>query len=130
MKIFHIIAILMLSVSVAVAGFPAQAKPQPECPVAKMMKMENAQQTDMQGMEDCKGCDKMAKQDAGKSGCCDDSTCNTKCSAMSSSVSMNLPSMKTETPAINQQMQRFYTVDAHLPSAHLNSQERPPKILS
>jgi hypothetical protein len=123
MKIFHIITTLMLSVSIAFAGFPVQAA-QPECPVAKM------QQTDMQGMEDCKGCDKMARQDAGKSGCCDDATCNAKCSAMNSSVSMNLPSMKAETPAINQQMQRFYAVDTHLPSAHLNSQERPPKTLS
>lgn len=129
MKIFHIIATLMLSVSIAFAGFPVQAA-QMECPVAKMMKMENAQQMDMQGMEDCRGCDKMAKQDSGKSGCCDDAACNAKCSAMNSGVNMNLSSVKAETPAINEQVQRFYTVDAHLPSAHLNSQERPPKTLS
>lgn len=129
MKIFRIIAILMLSVSVVVAGFPVQAA-QPECPMAKMMKMEHTQLVDMQGMEDCKGCDKMAKQDSGKSGCCDDATCNAKCSAMNGGMNMNLSSVKAETPAINEQVQRFYTVDTHLPSAPHNSQERPPKTLS
>jgi hypothetical protein len=125
----RIFATLLLSFSIAFAGFPVQAA-QPECPMAKMMKMEHGPQMDMQGMEDCDGCDKMAKQESDKSGCCDDATCNAQCSAMNSSVSMNLPSVKAETPAINQLVQRFYAVDAHLPSAHLNSQERPPKHLS
>ena len=125
----RIFVTLLLSFSIALAGFPVQAA-QPECPMAKMMKMEHGQSMDMQDMEDCDGCDKMAKQDSDKSGCCDDAACNAKCSAMNSSLSMNLPSMKAETTAINQLVQRFYAVYAHLPSAHLNSQERPPKHLS
>jgi len=124
MHLTRIISVLLLSFSIALAGFPAQAKSPQPCPMAAKMQM---QQMDM---EDCDGCDKMAKQDSSQSGCCDDATCNAKCSAMNSSVSMNLPSMKAETPAINQFVQRFYAVDAHLPSAHLNSQERPPKTLS
>ena len=125
----RIFATLLLSFSIALAGFPVQAA-QPECPMAKTMKMEHGQQMDMQDMEDCDGCDKMAKQDSKKSGCCDDAACNAKCSAMNSAASMSLPSMKAEIPAINQSVQRFYAVDAHLASAHLNSQERPPKTLS
>jgi hypothetical protein len=119
------IAMLMLSLSIAVAGFPAQAKP--ECPMAAKMQM---QQMDMQGMEDCEGCDKMAKQEQKKSGCCDDATCNAKCSAMNSGISMNLPTYKAELPAIGEQANRLYPADASLASAYLNSQERPPKSLS
>lgn len=130
MRITKFIATFLLSFSIALAGFPVQAQPEPECPMAKMMKMEHGQKMDMQDMEDCDGCDKMAKQDSKKSGCCDDAACNAKCSAMNSSASMNLPSVKTEIPAINQLVQRFYAVDANIASAHLNSQERPPKHLS
>lgn len=125
------IAMLMLSLSIAVAGFPAQAEVKPECPMAKMMQMEHAQQMDMQGMKDCKGCDKMAKQEQQKkNGCCDDAACNAKCSAMSGGISMNLPTYKDELPAIGEQANRLYPADAAIASAHLNAQERPPKSLA
>lgn len=117
--------LLMLSMSVLLAGFPAQAMP--ECPMAKMMQMEHAKSMDMQGMEDC---DKMAKQEQKKSGCCDDAACNAKCSALSGGISMNLPTYKAELPAIGGQANRLYPADAAIASAHLNAQERPPKSLS
>ncbi len=120
---FRHIAMIMLSLSIALAGFPAQAKP--ECPMAAKMQM---QQTDM---KDCKGCDSMAKQESEKSGCCDESGCNAKCPAMSSGgVTMNLPAIKADLPAIGEQASRFYPADAAVASAHLGSQERPPKSLS
>ncbi len=128
MNITKIIATLLLSLSIAMAGFPAQAA-KPECPMAKMMQMENAKQMDMQGMKDCKGCDKMAKQESKKNGCCDDAACNAKCSAMSGGISMNLPTVKADLPSIGEQAVRLYPADAAIASAHLNSQERPPKSL-
>lgn len=123
------ITTLMLCISIAFAGLPAQAA-KPECPMAKMMQMEHAQQMDMQGMKDCKGCDKMAKQEQKKSGCCDDAACNAKCSALNSGVSMNLPTYKAELPAMDEQALRLYPADAAIVSAHLNAQERPPKSLA
>lgn len=116
---------LLLAVSVVMAGFPVQAKP--ECPMAAKMQM---QQMDMKDMKDCKGCDKMAKQEQKKNGCCDDAACNAKCSALSGGISMNLPTVKADLPGISEQAQRLYPADATLASAHLNSQERPPKSLS
>ncbi len=95
--------------------------------MAKIMKMEHAKSMDMQGMEDC---DKMAKQEQKKSGCCDDAACNAKCSAMSGGISMNLPVVKADLPAIGAQALRLYPADAAIASSHLNSQERPPKSLS
>lgn len=116
------IAMIMLSLSIALAGFPAQAKP--ECPMAAKMQM---QQMDM---KDCKGCDKMTKQEPVKNGCCDDAACNSQCSALSGGVTMNLPTAKNHLPAIGEQDDRFYPADAAMASAHLSSQERPPKSLS
>jgi hypothetical protein len=119
---------LLLAVSIVMAGFPVQAKP--ECPMAKMMQMEHAKPMDMQGMKDCKGCDKMAKHEPKKSGCCDDAACNAKCSAMSGGTSMNLPVFKSDLPTLSKQVNRLYPADASLASQHLNTQERPPKSLS
>lgn len=128
MTLLKHITTLMLCISIAFAGFPAQAKP--ECPMAKMMQMEHAKQMDMQGMKDCKGCDKMAKHEPKKSGCCDDAACNAKCSAMSGGVSMNLPNVKGELPGIGKQAMRLFPADAAIASRHLNTQERPPKSLA
>ncbi len=125
MSIVRIISVLLLSFSVALAGFPAQAKPQ--CPMAAKMQM---QQADMQGMEDCDGCDKMAKQEPKENGCCDELGCNAKCPAISGSLTMSLPTYKAYLPATHDQANRFYPADVAVASAHLNSQERPPKTLS
>ncbi len=119
------IAMLMLSLSIAVAGLPAQA--QQQCPMVAKMQM---QQMDMKDMKDCKGCIKATKQEQKKNGCCDDSGCNAKCSAMSGSITMNLPTVKVEFAAISSQAPPLYSADATVASAHLNSQERPPKYLS
>jgi hypothetical protein len=124
MYLTRIISVLLLSFSIALSGFPVQAEPMPECPMAAKMQM---QQMDM---EDCDGCDKMAKQEQKKSGCCDDAACNAKCSALSGGVTMNLPAYKADLPAVGDKDNRFYPADAAIASAHLNSQERPPKTFS
>jgi hypothetical protein len=123
------ITMLTLSISIAFAGFPAMA--QPECPMAKMQ-MEHSQQLSMQGMKDCKDCDKIAQQEQQKKkgGCCSDIGCNAKCPAMSSSISMNLPTVKADIPSISGQTLRLYPADATIASRHLNTQERPPKSLA
>ena len=122
---FKHIAMLVLCLSIVGAGFPVQAKPQ--CPMAAKMQM---QQMDMKGMKDCKGCDKMAKQEPKKNGCCGDLACAAKCSAMSGGITMNLPTVKADLPAINAEAQRLYSADATIASRHLNTQERPPKSLA
>lgn len=124
MHLTRITSVLLLSFSIALSGFPVQAEPMPECPMAAKMQM---QQMDM---EDCDGCDKMTKQEQKKSGCCDDAACNAKCSALSGGVTMNLPSYKTDLPAVGDKDNRFYPADAAIASAHRGSQERPPKTLS
>lgn len=88
------------------------------------------QQMDMKGMKDCKDCDKMVKQEPKKSGCCDESGCNAKCPVMGGGVAMSLPTVKPEFPAIGSQTLRLYPADTMIVSAHLNSQERPPKSLA
>lgn len=123
------ITTLMLCISIAFAGLPAQAA-KPECPMAKMMQMEHAKKMDMRGMKDCKGCDTIAKQEPKKSGCCDDAACNAKCSALNSSVSMNLPTYKAELPAISGEALRLYPANAAIASRNLSTQERPPKSLA
>lgn len=125
MYILRVMPLFLLSLSIVLAGFPAQAKP--ECP---MMKMMQAQHMDMQAMEDCDGCDKMAKQEQKKSGCCDDAACASKCSVMSNGASMILPTIKADRPAFSDQARWFFATNATPISAHLNSQERPPKSLS
>jgi hypothetical protein len=122
---FKHISTLMLCISIAFAGVPAQAQP---CSMMKMMQAQHAKQMDMKGMKDC---DQMTKQAPKKSGgCCNDSGCNAQCSAMSGGVTMNLPTVKADMPAIGEQALRLSSADATIASAHLNSQERPPKSLA
>ena len=124
MQIGKFIATFLLSLSIALAGVPAQAQP---CSMMKMMQEQHAKQMDMKSMKDC---DQMTKQAPKKSGCCDDTACNAQCSAMSGSMTMNLPSVKADMPAIGEQALRLSAADAAIASAHLNSQERPPKTLA
>ncbi len=128
MKISKFIATFLLSLSIALAGFPVQA--QPQCPMAKMMQTQHAKSMNMQCMKDCKGCANTAKQEQKKGGCCDDLGCNAKCPAMSGGLAMNLPTVKADFAANYRQTIRLYPADATIASAHLNSQERPPKNLS
>jgi len=127
MLLLKYITMLMLTFSIAVAGFsPAQAKS--ECQMAVKMQMQQMDMSNMQGMANCQGCDKATKHEQKKSGCCGDAVCSTKCSS-SSSMSMNLPTMKIAT-IIGVQARLLYPADAVIASAHLNSQERPPKSLA
>lgn len=124
MQISKFIATFLLSLSIALAGVPAQAQP---CSMMKMVQPQQVQKMDMKGMKDC---DQMTKQQAPKkSGCCDDAACGAQCSALSGSMTMNLPTVKADMPAIGEQALRLTTADAMIASAHLSSQERPPKSL-
>lgn len=126
MQIGKFIAALLLSLSIAFAGVPVQAQP---CPMGKMVQTQHAKPMDIKGMKDC---DQMTKQQAPKKngGCCDDSACNTQCSALSGGIAMNLPTVKADMPAIGEQVLQLSAADAAIASAHLNSQERPPKSLA
>ena len=122
-RLKHILT-LLLAVSIVMAGFPVQAKPQ--CPMAAKMQ---AQQMDMKGMKDC--CAKMAKQEQQKkNGCCGDPACAAKCLSMSNAgitffgsehIASFFPASSTE---------RSYSSDHVLASHLLNTQDRPPKHLS
>lgn len=124
-RLKHIL-VLLLAVSVVMAGFPVQAKL--GCPMATKMQM---QQMDMKGMKDCKGCDKTAnKQDQQKkNGCCGDMACVAKCSSMSN-ASSTFPDHEPTRLSLASGTQRFYGSDHVLASHLLNSQDRPPKSLS
>ena len=122
MTFLKYIVMLMLALGIVVAGFsPVQAKP--ECQMA--IKMQQIGMPSMQGVVDCNGCGKVSKTEQKKSGCCDDKSCSTKCS-FSSSMSINLPAIKAA-PTVAAQVRLFYPDAAVIASAHLNSQERPPK---
>jgi len=118
MTFLKYIAMLILTLNIAVAGFsPAQARS--ECQMAVKIQMQN-----MQGMTDCQGCYKTTQQEQKKSGCCDSAQCS-----FSSSMSINFPAMQIAT-AIGTQARLVYPDAAMIVSAHLNSQERPPKSLA
>lgn len=102
------IAILFLSFSVALSGFPAQAMPDmaADCP---MMEMQKAAEQGM-GKYDCDGCD-----------------CSIQCST--SSVVMYFTS-KSILPQFVRLSQGIYLTDAVLSFRFPSTQDRPPKYLS
>lgn len=104
------LSLLLLSLSIAAAGFPAQARP--GCPMAKMTEMQ------------------ADTQEHGKKGCCDDAACNAKCSALAGGVSMNLPAVKADVPAVDKDADRSAFAEASPASLPPLSQEHPPKSLS
>ena len=115
---FRYIAMLVLCVSIAVAGIPAQAKLQ--CPMAAKMQMMG---------KECKGCTMTGKQEPGKKGCCDDSACAQKCSSVGSVTGTVLPA-SVAMPKLADSGQKFIMPDGVLPPHLLNTQDRPPKHLS
>lgn len=126
MRITRFIVTLLVSVSIALAGVPLQAK-QP-CP---MMKMQ--QHMAMQGMEkssNCNNCPEMQKQQSQKKGgCCDDAACNLKCSA-ALSITIFLDANKTDLPALTRQTERLHPLSVALAPHFLYTQDRPPKHFS
>ena len=119
------IAMLVLCLSIVGAGFPAQAKAAQPCPMAAKMHMQ-------MGMKDCKGCDKMAKQEPQhqkKNGCCGDMACAAQCSSMSNIVPA-LPGSEFVVLSSSISTVRFYAGDRMLASHLLQTQDRPPKFLS
>lgn len=121
------ILILVLAVSVVMAGFPVQAKP--HCPSAAAMQM---QQMDMKGMKDCKGCVKTSdRQDhQKKTGCCGDMECAAKCSSMSNAGTTFFGTQHGASISFASSAESLYGPDHKLASHLLNTQDRPPKYLS
>ena len=117
------IAMLLLSVSVILAGLPAQAKPQ--CPMAAKMQM---QQMDI---KDCKGCVKTGNKQGlqKKNGCCGDMGCAAKCSSMSNASTIFYSTSSIVLSFVAHTVQ-FYSCDQVLASQFLNTQERPPKYFA
>lgn len=122
MVLFRYITMLVLSVSVALAGLPVQAKSQ--CPMAAKM-----QQMTKEMGKDCKGCTMTGKQESKKNGCCDDGACTAKCSSFSSVSGNTLPDT-IAMPQFATAAQKFTIAGSAPPSFFLNTQERPPKHLS
>lgn len=119
MKVARIIAALIISVSVAVAGIPAQAAS--ACPMAKMGTTMQAGQVD---------CHKAAKTPTKPGGCCTDPTCDAKCSALSGGTSIDLPAMRADLAIRDGKSPRLSLMAGALPSHLLATQERPPRILA
>lgn len=120
MRIIKVIALLLLSLSIAVAGLPAQAK----------LGDATAAMTQQMAMQDCHGGGDMSKQQPTHNGCPGDTSPNSKCSVISGCISMNLSGAKAGLPAIGKQASWLYPADTAMASAHPGSQERPPKSLS
>ena len=121
-RLKHILT-LLLAVSIIMAGFPVQAKPQ--CPMAAKMQI---QQMDMKGMKDC--CAKTAKQEQKKGGCCGDPACAEKCLSMSNASITFFGITQATSLSLASSTERFYGSDHVLVSHLLNNQDRPPKHLS
>ena len=119
---FRYIALIMLSLSITVAGLPAQAKSQ--CPMAMQMQKMTKEMD-----KDCKGCAMNSKQEPKKNGCCDNSACTAKCSSLGSVASNILPDA-VAVPQFATAAQKFTMAGTVPPSFFLNTQERPPKHLS
>lgn len=123
MQIVKYIAAVLMSVSIVLAGVPAQAMQ--DCP---MMKMQEEMATD--SMEKAHDCDSamQAQEEQMPSGCCDDAACIEQCSI---GVSITMPDIpKAASSQLPQPSQRFYVIPAALASHFLNTQDRPPKFLA
>lgn len=113
------IAFLMLTLSIAFAGFPAQAKPQ--CPMAGM-------QMTMQAMKahDCDGC---AKEKQKENNCCKNMGCNASCTG-SGSLVKNLPSPAAPISYADISTGAYHATGGVIPLHLLSGNDRPPKSLA
>jgi hypothetical protein len=112
----------MLGLSIALAGFPAQAMP--ACPMMKMQQMQQTAADDGKGQD----CHMAAKVKSNK--CCDDQACDAKCSALSGGISIDLPTMRSALSVRDGQSLRLPAVTGSLASHLLDTQDRPPRILA
>lgn len=122
MKIVRMIAALIISVSVAVSGIPAQAAS--ACPMAKMTKVVEAGQPVGGGHT---GCHKPAESQTKPDGCCSDPACSAKCSALGGSISFDLPATGAALPDRDGRQIRLHPMVSALASHLRHTQERPPK---
>jgi hypothetical protein len=116
MKVARIIAALIISASVAVAGIPAQADS--ACPMAKTGTTVQVGQVD---------CHKAAKTPTKPGGRCTDPACGAKCSALSGGISIDLPAPGAALPDRDGRPLRLHPFSGALASHLRHTQERPPK---
>lgn len=123
MKRLQYIGLCLLSLSIALAGFPPSA--QAKCPMAKMqhVAVEKAKEG-----KSC--CAKMAKAKVKKLGCCDNAACKARCMGLGSlTQNLSLP-IASIMPVLVVTKQQFYSAQAIAVSQLLNTQDRPPKSLA
>lgn len=127
MHLTRIIAVSLLCLSLALGGFPMQAKAAQPCPMAAKIQMQHM------AMKGCKACDKMTRQEQQnhhkKNGCCGDMACAAQCSSMSNIVPA-LPGDQFAALSPGVSAMRFYAGDRLLASHLRGTQDRPPKSLS
>lgn len=125
MPIVKWIAALVLCLSIAVAGFPAQAKT--ACAMAQGERAQPAGSAHPRGLMDCH---KSSEQNPAKGCCCEDMACAAKCSTLSGGASMDLPRTGGMTSRPEEQA-RLARLNAAPPTAiPPNNQERPPRFLA
>lgn len=125
MKRLQYIGLLMLSMSIILAGFPPLA--QAECP---MMKMQQMVMKEAKEGKHCSGCPKMAQEKQKKPGCCDNAACKASCMGMGNlTQSFSLPTTSI-LPVVIVTKQQFYSAHSAAVSQFLNTQDRPPKSLA
>lgn len=109
----------MLALCIVLAGFPAQAVA--ACPMMKAQAVQSSQD----GAADCH---MTAKVKINK--CCTDPACDSKCSALSGGISIDLPSIHAAIPIrAGESLRLSFMADA-LAARFLDTQERPPRILA
>ena len=122
MPIVKWIAAFVLCLSIAIAGFPAQAKA--TSPMSKVEQGRLAASSTPHGQMDCH---KSSGQKPDK-GCCDDMACAAKCSTVSGGPSMDMPRSDGMISWPGNQTRLIGPDDAPRTSRFPHSQERPPRL--
>jgi hypothetical protein len=119
------IAALALSLSIALAGFPAQATER--CPMLSMLHQKAAGEA--ASAHDCGACPGRGKESGQKqSGCCGDTACQLQCFP-AAGMSLLPPAADSQKEFLQQSQGVFRPAPA--PASHWpDTQDRPPKNLS
>ena len=139
MALFKRVICAFIALSFIFAGVPVQAKPMP-CPMAKMQAemQKSSVRSDMSDMKmDMKDCDKCPKsaekkqaEKTKKGGCCDDQSCNAKCTALSSAGGQLFLSHDIQWSGSTTKEKVTFLPYLLPPSHLLKTPEKPPKYLS
>lgn len=130
-----ICALVVLSFVFAGTPVPAAAKEMP-CPMEKMQAPSaQSDMSDMKmGMKDCDKCPKSVEKKQAektkKGGCCDDQSCNAKCTALSSAGGQLFLSHDIQWSGSTTKEKVTFLPYLLPPSHLLKTPEKPPKYLS